>query len=364
MGFQFEGGRIVPPDGGSKEAARVFHSAQREALLLKSADFVAEWESRLLGQFANGVEVDPSAIDPEIVPVDTTEEAALFRFAALHWSVPVSQGYGRRTRFLVRDRSNGKLIGIFALGDPVFNLGVRDRLIGWDGDQRQQRLYNVFDAFVMGAVEPYRQLIGGKLIALCAISTEVQRLLENKYRGAKTNILQLEKDSRPALITTTSSLGRSSVYNRISFESRKVYQSVGFTEGYGHFHFSDATFEALVGLIENEDDFRGSRYGEGPNWKMRSIRHGLSRLGLPTDLLKHGLKREVFLAPLGVGWRAFLRGETEVLAAFPYELGALAEYYRDRWAVGRAVRMPEFREWRREQMRLSAELEDLVESVD
>ena len=41
---------------------------------------------------------------------------AVFRYASLHWSVPVSQGYGRRTRFLVIDEQNEKLIGIFALG--------------------------------------------------------------------------------------------------------------------------------------------------------------------------------------------------------------------------------------------------------
>ena len=35
-------------------------------------------------------------------------------------------GFGRRLRFLVWDDSNGKLIGILAIGDPVFNLSVRD----------------------------------------------------------------------------------------------------------------------------------------------------------------------------------------------------------------------------------------------
>ncbi len=33
-------------------------------------------------------------------------------------------------RYLVYDRNNDKLIGIFALTDPVFNLRVRDAWIG------------------------------------------------------------------------------------------------------------------------------------------------------------------------------------------------------------------------------------------
>jgi len=38
----------------------------------------------------------------------------------------VSRGYGRQ-RFLIWDQSNEKLIGLIALGDPVFNLRVRDQ---------------------------------------------------------------------------------------------------------------------------------------------------------------------------------------------------------------------------------------------
>jgi Druantia protein DruA len=38
----------------------------------------------------------------------------------------VSRGYGRRMRFLIWDQSNEKLIGLIVLGDPVFNLRVRD----------------------------------------------------------------------------------------------------------------------------------------------------------------------------------------------------------------------------------------------
>ena len=65
----------------------------------------------MLKHFANGDEVRPELIEPRVVPVETETQAALFRFASLHWSVPVSQGYGRRTRFLVIDEGNGKLMG-------------------------------------------------------------------------------------------------------------------------------------------------------------------------------------------------------------------------------------------------------------
>ena len=352
-GFELRGGLLVPPQGDPKEVARSLHAQQRAQVLAKSLDFIVEWEDRLIDYFADGREVDPSAIHPVVAPVTTEEQSALFRFASLHWAVPVSQGYGRRTRFLITDKNNGKLIGIFALGDPVFNLRVRDSLIGWDGAQREARLYNVFDAFVLGALDPYRQLIAGKLAALCTVSDEVTSFLEEKYKGKVTKIRGEEKISRPVLITTSSALGRSSIYNRVVFSGRKVFQPVGYTEGFGHFQFSDELFRDLVDTISEDESYRSHKYGDGPNWKMRTIRTALERLGLPGDMLKHGIRREVFLAPLSIGWRAFLRGETDVISPISYPLDDLAEHYRRRWAEPRAERMPGYRDWDRENMRLT-----------
>jgi hypothetical protein len=68
------------------------------------------------------------------------------RLASLTWAVPVSNGFGRRLRYLVWDRNNNKLIGLIAIGDPVFNLSVRDKLIGWTVKDRGERLVNILDA--------------------------------------------------------------------------------------------------------------------------------------------------------------------------------------------------------------------------
>jgi len=40
----------------------------------------------------------------------------------------------------------------FALGDPVYNLTARDQVIGWDIAQRNERLYNVLDAFILSLI--------------------------------------------------------------------------------------------------------------------------------------------------------------------------------------------------------------------
>lgn len=348
------------PPAESKEQLRLAHWPQRLARLEDASDFLVAHESRLIEQFANGDEIDPSCIEPRIIPVRTPHEADLFRFASLQWSVPVSGGYGRRSRFLVRDAQNGKLIAIFALGDPVIAQAARDAVIGWDVKQRNEKLYSVYDAFVLGAMEPYRQLLGGKLVALLILSNETREFLTRKYTGTTTTIREEVKDPTPALMTTTSALGRSSIYNRLTFRGTRMFHSVGFTRGFGHFHFSDELFHELRTYLEdraretgNESRAQSHVYGEGPNWRFRVIRNALELLGIDENLLQHNLKREVFLAPLAGNWDSYLRGENEIMDAFDLPTEELAGYWRERWATPRAHRRPNFRFWNREEARLT-----------
>lgn len=86
-----------------------------------------------------------------------------------------------------------------------------------------------------------------------------------------------------ALVTTTSALGRSSIYNRLSFRGRKVFQSLGFTKGYGHFHFTKEVFGEIRAFLEEMKDpiVRMYRYGQGPNWRYRVLEKGLRLLASP-----------------------------------------------------------------------------------
>jgi hypothetical protein len=349
----------------AKEILRSAHAEQRREVLNSAGKFIAKSEDRLLGHFANGDEIDPAAIDPKVVLVEEGESADLFRFASLRWSVPVSAGYGRRTRFLIKDRQNSKLIGIFALGDPVIGLGPRDQAIGWSVEQRHKRLYSTYDAYVLGAVEPYRQLLGGKLAALAVLSNDVAFHLVEKYAGTTTIINEQQKDPTPALFTTTSSLGRSSVYNRLTLHGERAWHPVGFTSGFGHFQFSNDLFEAMRRFVDEvyeetgDESLRQSeKYGGGANWRFRVIRTCLSQLGISEELLQHGIGRQIFLAPAAANWRAYLCGEEDSVERLNITIDEIGNYWRTRWAVGRAERRPQFRQWRREQMRLSPEFDN------
>jgi len=138
--------------------------------------------------FADPCEINILNIEPELVEVKTELQRKVFNYALTFWSIPVSHGYGRRLRFLVIDRQNGKLIGIFGICDPLIGLKVRDKFIGWSREQKLYRLYNVMTAYVLGAVPPYNKILGGKLVALSTNFKIVRDTFYNKYKSKKTII--------------------------------------------------------------------------------------------------------------------------------------------------------------------------------
>ena len=308
----------------SKESIRHIHRFHREAAQQRIRRALGKKMDLFLEEIANGDEVDPAKISPELVEARSDARSGkLFRFASLLWSIPVSQGYGRRLRYLVKDRTNGKLIGIFALGDPVFNLRVRDEWIGWDQADRRERLVNLMDAYVVGAVPPYGSLLGGKLVASLIASQEVGSKFQERYGGSEGLISKRQKQARLALVTVTSALGRSSMYNRLRLisdaerdEDERVVElrKLGTTTGYGHFQITDDLFSQLRRVLQ-EDDHKyadGHQFGDGPNWRIRVARIGLQSLGLnPNEVLKHGIRREVYAMPIAANAHAFLSGTDE-----------------------------------------------------
>ncbi len=212
QGFQLKGDLIVPPDPESKDALRALHTSAVAHRRHRAREGLRRHENALIRRLAHNDELNVTAMEPELVTVRRgTQDELLFRWAALHWSIPVSSGYGRRLRCLVIDRSNGKLVGLIGLGDPVFALAARDTWIGWDRATRGHHLHHLADAFVLGAVPPYNSLLGGKLVAALAASDEVRAAWRNRYGGRTSLIAAQERDGRLAMLTTTSALGRSSI---------------------------------------------------------------------------------------------------------------------------------------------------------
>ena len=243
LGFHKTDEGVFAPPGAGKDVIRTIHSVQRDDRLVVNQNFISEHYSTLIKYFASGKDIGVARITPVLQRISGgTWESDLFRLAALTWSVPVSNGFGRRLRYLVWDSNNNKLMGIIAIGDPVFNLSVRDNLIDWDARARSQRLVNIMDGYVLGALPPYNALLGGKLVACLLRGRDIYDDFAKAYGKTTGIISKQEKKARLLVVTTSSSMGRSSVYNRLKLGGIEYFKSIGYTGGWGHFHIPDSLF--------------------------------------------------------------------------------------------------------------------------
>lgn len=349
LGFTKSDTGALQAPGNTKDVIRTLHSGQRSERLSANQNFIMLKSTKLMKFFASGKEVDPKKISPVLERVSSgTWQGDLFRLAALTWSVPVSNGFGRRLRYLVWDESNGKIMGLIAIGDPVFNLAVRDKLIGWDAHDRSSRLVNVMDAYVLGALPPYNSLLGGKLIACLLRSRDLYDDFARVYGNTVGVISQKKKKARLLAITTTSSMGRSSVYNRLKIDDIQYLKSIGYTGGWGHFHIPDSLFIELRDYLRDMDHSYADHYafGNGPNWRLRTTRAALTALGFRDDLMKHGVQREVFISQLAENATSILRtgkGKPDLTSLLSAK--EIAECAMNRWIVPRSIRNPEYRYW-------------------
>lgn len=209
---------------------------------------------------------------------------------------------------------------------------------------------------VCGAVPPYRDLIGGKLVALAVASAEVQEFYRTRYEAHPSEIAskmagrELVRAPEVCVLTTTSLYGVAAAqYNRLKVtvpvrdrQPEVRWRELGLTEGYGTVHLGQATVEALRAISVER---RGSRnvnnvFGEGNSPRLRQVREGLEALGIETRaVLQHSAARIVYGLDLFDGARRALLLNSSGDAALP-PLSAIAEAWRARW-LARRIENPE-----------------------
>lgn len=185
----------------------------------------------------------------------------------------------------------------------------------------------IADLTVCGAIPPYNEILGGKLVAMLLVSPEVLLEYRRRYEGVPSVIASSIAGRRVlhpthlAYIGTTSLYGqRPSQYDRVSIpcaaEDESLhdvirYEYLGKTAGIGTFQFGDETVRQL--RIVQAHSKKGQQvnyvFGEGVNPRLRAIRDGLNLLGLPAEeLLNHGAPRLIYGVQLASNTHEYLLG--------------------------------------------------------
>ncbi|WP_086001533.1 Druantia anti-phage system protein DruA [Plesiocystis pacifica] len=206
----------------------------------------------------------------------------------------------------------------------------------------------LLDVNVCGAAPPYRELLGGKLVALAMASEEVSDAYRQRYRGRVSEIASqvagapVRRTPEICLLTTTSLYGAvSSQYNRLRAKLNSStgepldirWRDLGRTEGWGTTHFSEKTVTSLRRLVE---DVTGGRnvnnvFGEGQSPRMRQVREGLAILGLDVEVyLKHRHARRVYGLELASDARSALLLNRKAAPSRP-TFDEIAKWWSTRW---------------------------------
>jgi len=344
-----EDGTLCPPML-DKEGLRQIHRPASQLEIATRQDWLYRNLPKYLPFFANGDEVVPERVEPTLVEVTTEQHHDLFRVARLLWSIPFSKGYGRRLRFLIMDRANDKLIGLLALQSPPLSFPARDRLFRYPPGRKTEMVNQTMDIQTLGAVPPYNRLLGGKLVALVAASNEIRQVYWHKYSGRATEMEQRILPSHLVALTTTSAFGRSSLYNRLSYNGTIIAESLGYTEGYGTFHLMEL-YPLFREFLESQGISTRGGFGTGPRRKWQTMVRALDRLGLSSDLLRHGVKREVFLFRLVNNLEAYMEGRDAEPIYRHLPFSELVAWWRERWLLPRAERVDGWQEWRKEEIK-------------
>jgi hypothetical protein len=216
----------------------------------------------------------------------------------------------------------------------------------------------VVDVSVCGAIHPYNELLGGKLVALVLHSREVRQFYEQQYAD-RISLIASQMAGRPVrrsaklkVLTTTSLYGvGSSQYNRLKLRAHE-HPGLPFdiswklfdeddgdrTSGFGTVHLGNATVEALRELSAVTYGARrvNNRFGEGSSPRLRQIREGLDALGLESShILHHATPRLFCAAEIEPHSREQLLGLRAATESDAPPLQVIASAWRRRWLLNR-----------------------------
>ena len=218
---------------------------------------------------------------------------------------------------------------------------------------------NMMDISVAGAIAPYQDILGGKLVSLLLTSPQVRQAYAFRYRQSASIIASGMKGEpvtrKPDLVllcTTGLFAGGSSQYNRVRLPAIRAggaggeirYHHLDSETEFATFHISEATMDEMRKYSEQWHD--GSRvhgiFGEGVNPKMRKIVESLARMGFPPEqVLRAGSPRAVYMIPLAYNYKDVLLGRTGTPRYVlpddhPSAASAqIAEFWRERWLKNR-----------------------------
>lgn len=336
QGFHLNG-HVSPSSLNKAHFKKIQAHSKKEQIVLQK-NFIASSYELVEKYLVNGIQIEPEKIDLELRLVEEgTIESILYRWWNLiWWSVPYQKAYGRQMRFLLWDKTHNAPFGLIGLQSPVLKMAVRDNYLNIPKDDLDYVINKSMQAQRLGALPPYNMILGGKMTALAITSNELRKAYQKKYKGVTTLLEERVIESQLLFVTTTSAFGKSSIYNRLKYKGETVAQSLGYTKGAGTFHVSEELYAEMLKFLKRRSIDINTTFGYGPSRKVKLIDQAFQLLGLG-EYHYHNIQREFFIFPIARNLKNVIENQVRPIY-HQRSLTDLTEFWKERWAIPRAGR--------------------------
>ena len=181
------------PKKNEKDAIRRIHKQKRKEQVKLHKNFLLSNFKEIKKFSVNGNELEPDKIDLELIEVkpDSFESKLFFWWNLVWWSLPFDKPIGRQMRFVLWDKCHNAPFGLIGLQSPPLASSVRDRYLGLNNGNSEYWINQSMYGQRIGALPPYNELLGGKMVALSLTSNELRKAYAKKYDNMAENINQI-----------------------------------------------------------------------------------------------------------------------------------------------------------------------------
>ena len=247
-------------------------------------------------------------LDPIVEHIDPSDSNKVMMWTLLRrliHTMEYTANPGRNVKFLVRNKTSKKILGVICLGSDVTSLGARDIFIGWSKDNKFKdgKLKYTSIGTTICCTQPLGfNFLGGKLVAALVTSSVIRDAWKKLYGQTLVGL------------STTSLYGIHSMYNSIPH-----WKTLGSSKGKIALKPDDSTYEVWhKWLKENQSDeyLKQTTQKEGvagppTGVKQKIINMIFRAVGVKPANYMHGFKRGIFYADIYENGKEFLRGEIE-----------------------------------------------------
>jgi hypothetical protein len=351
QGFSVNGS--VEPKSISKNTLKELQQFSRKEQIKLHKNFIVDSYDKVQKHLINGRDINPAEIKLELREIEgESPDSIIYKWWNLvWWSVPFQRAYGRQMRFMLWDKTHNAPFGLIGLQSPILKMAVRDRYLEIPNETLDVWVNKSMQAQRLGALPPYNQLLGGKMVALAITASELRKAYKKKYKDTETILEKRVIEPDLLFVTTTSAFGRSSIYNRLKYNDELVAKSLGYTKGSGTFHIPQELYVEIQNYLLERGEYVNTSFGNGPSQKIKTLDKAFAKLKL-NNYTYHNIEREFFLFPLAKNLKNVIAKEVKP-KYYSRKLEDLTSFWKNRWCLPRAQKFNEWRNFNGEQFLVS-----------